>query len=165
MITIIAGTNREGSNTLKVAKEYQRFFAKKDVETTIFSLEKIDMLKRNDDFMALEETYLKPADKFVFVLPEYNGAFPGVFKLMIDMTEISKCWPSKKVMLVGLAAGRAGNLRGLDAMTNICNYIKLQVLPNKIPLSGIDTELENQQFTKDETIETIQTQIKQFISF
>jgi NAD(P)H-dependent FMN reductase len=165
MITIMAGTNREGSNTLKVAKEYQRFFEKEEVETTLFSLEKIDMLKRNADFISLEETYLKPAEKFVFVLPEYNGAFPGIFKLMIDMSEIASCWPDKKVMLVGLATGRAGNLRGLDIMTNICNYIKMEVLPNKIPLSSISSELENNQFIKEDTIEAIQNQIKQFISF
>ncbi len=165
MYTIIAGTNREGSNTLKVAKEYQSFFKEKNIDATIFSLKEITMLQRDEAFITLERKYLIPTEKFVFILPEYNGAFPGVFKLMIDMSDIKEVWHGKKVMLTGVASGRSGNLRGLDAMTNMCNYIKMHVLPNKLPISSIHEELLQDRFVKNQTIETIKQQIKEFISF
>ena len=165
MYTIVAGTNREGSNTLKVAKEYQAFLKEEGIEASIFSLQEINMLHRDDDFMALEAEYLLSTQKFIFILPEYNGAFPGIFKLMIDMSDVKECWYGKKALLTGVATGRSGNLRGLDAMTNMCHYIKMHVLPNKCPISSIHEELENDRFTKEQTIETIKQQIKEFISF
>jgi NAD(P)H-dependent FMN reductase len=165
MYTIIAGTNREGSNTLKVAKEYQNYFKSEGVEAQLFSLKEITMLHRDEAFEKLEAKYITPTTKFIFVMPEYNGVFPGIFKLMIDMTEIKPSWNDKKVMLVGLASGRAGNLRGLDAMTNMCNYMKMQVLPNKIPLSGINNELKGDVFIQEGTIQAIKQQIQEFISF
>lgn len=165
MYTIIAGTNIEGSNSLKVAKEYQNFLREECVASVVFSLQELQSLHRDEEFIALETKYILPAQKFIFILPEYNGAFPGVFKLMIDISDVKACWYNKKVLLTGVATGRAGNLRGLDAMTNMCHYIKMHVLPNKIPLSAIHEELENDRFKKEQTIETVKLQIKEFISF
>ena len=165
MYTIIAGTNREDSNTLLVAQEYQDFLKEEGIEATIFSLKEIESLHRDDAFIALENKYLTPAEKYIFIVPEYNGVFPGILKLMIDLTDLQTVWYGKKVLLTGLATGRSGNLRGLDTLTNICNYIKLHVLPNKIPLSTIHLELENGKFSNPETVKTIRQQIAEFISF
>ena len=38
MITIISGTNRKDSNTLKVAKYYQKELSKRGLVTELFSL-------------------------------------------------------------------------------------------------------------------------------
>ncbi len=57
MITIIAGTNRMDSYTLKVAKEYQRILAEKGLGVKLFSLEGVNLMERNEDFQA--ETFLK----------------------------------------------------------------------------------------------------------
>lgn len=165
MYTIIAGTNREGSNSLKVAKEYQTFLKEEGVKSQIFSLQEITMVQRNEDFIALEKKYLLPTEKYIFILPEYNGAFPGIFKLMIDMSDIKPSWGGTKVLLTGIASGRAGNLRGLDTMTNMCHYMNAEVLPIKLPLSGIDKELENDNFSNPNTVAVIKDQIKKFISF
>src|SRR5690606_5666896 len=97
-------------------------------------------------------------------IPEYNGAFPGIMKMMIDLSDIRNIWYGKKVLMTGIATGRSGNLRGLDTFTNICNYIKLHVLPNKIPISLINNELENGKFHKPETVQIIREQIREFIS-
>lgn len=98
-------------------------------------------------------------------MPEYNGSFPGVFKLMMDISDLSVCWNFKKVMLVGVANGRAGNLRGIDIMTNMCNYMKMHVFFNKFPISSVSSEIENDVFIKEQTIQTIKSQIEGFIKF
>ena len=84
MITIIAGTNRMDSYTLKVAKEYQRLLAEKGMGVNIFSLEGVNLLERNDAFQKSETEIIDPSDSFIFISPEYNGSFPGVLKLFID---------------------------------------------------------------------------------
>ena len=54
MYLIISGTNRKGSNTLKVAKEYQRLLKEKGVEAGILSLEGLNLLKRDKEFEQIE---------------------------------------------------------------------------------------------------------------
>lgn len=165
MYTIIAATNRKGSNTLKVAKQYQQFFQEANIDAQILSLEDFRSFERDEAFLAIEDKYLKPTQKFVFVMPEYNGSFPGIFKLMMDLSELATCWNHKKVMLVGVANGRAGNLRGIDIMTNMCNYMKMHVFFNKLPISSVSNELQQDVFIHDATIQTIRQQINGFIAY
>lgn len=165
MYTIIATTNRKGSNTLKVSKEYQRFFKEHGVEAQIFSMEELQSVQRDEKLEALEKKYLFPTTKFIFVMPEYNGSFPGIFKLLMDITDITQSFYHKKVMLVGVANGRAGNLRGIDTMTNMCHYMRMNVFYNKIPISNISHELNNDQFQSEVTVKLIHSQIEGFIAY
>ncbi|MEZ5047433.1 MAG: NAD(P)H-dependent oxidoreductase [Chitinophagaceae bacterium] len=165
MITIISATNRKGSNTLKVSKAYQQIFEQLGSKASIFSLEDFKSMYRDEMFMAMEKSILIPSQKFVFIMPEYNGSFPGIFKLMIDNSDITACWNHKKVMLVGVANGRAGNLRGIDNMTNMCHYIKMEVMPNKLPISNISQEISEEGFISESTRQMVEQQIEQFIKF
>lgn len=165
MYTIISGTNRPGSNTLKVAKEYQKFFKEFGVDANLFSLEDLNSLYKDSFFCKLEKELLIPTQKFIFIMPEYNGSFPGIFKLMIDNSDIKQCWHTKKVMLVGIADGRAGNLRGLDVVTNMCHYMKMSVYFDKLPISRINSELKDDMFSNEMTIQVIKNQIKGFIQY
>lgn len=165
MYTIISATNRKGSNTLKVASQYLLFLNELGIETKLLSLENFKSLQRDESFNELERTFLQPTQKFIFIMPEYNGSFPGIFKLMMDISDLATCWNYKKVMLVGVAAGRAGNLRGIDNMTNMCHYMKMNVFPHKLPLSSINSELSNDVFVKEATILTIKSQLIEFIRY
>ena len=107
----------------------------------------------------------RPTLKFIFVVPEYNGSFPGVVKALIDVLPRS-VWINKKAALVGVAAGRAGNIRGLDHLTNILNYMGVIVLPQKIYLSQVESLVNQEHEIIDvSTIEAIKTQIKGFSQF
>ncbi len=165
MYTIISATNRVGSNTLKVAKQYQTFFAEHQIDAKLLSLEDFKSFTRDDHYNDLETEFLIPASKFIFIMPEYNGSFPGIFKLMMDISDLSTCWNFKKVMLVGVANGRSGNLRGIDNMTNMCNYMKMNVYFHKLPLSSISKELSNDMFINENTIQEVKNQIKGFVNY
>jgi len=165
MFTIISATNRPDSQTLKVASQYQTFFKEQGVDAELFSLERFSSIVRDDAYEKLEQQYLVPTRKFIFVMPEYNGSFPGIFKLMMDISNLATCWNYKKVMLVGVANGRAGNLRGLDHMTNMCHYMKMEVYPKKLPLSLINRELADGKFVNEHTLQEIKQQIAGFIDF
>lgn len=166
MITIISGTNRKDSMTLRVARYYLQQLQKHTDEVHLLSLEDLPVWERSEALISAEEQWLIPSQKFVLVMPEYNGSFPGILKLMMDNSDIRRVWWHKKAMLVGVADGRAGNLRGLDHMTNILNYLKIHVLCNKIPLSRIGQELTDEGTLRHEsTRQAIDQQIEEFIRF
>ncbi len=166
MYTIISGTNRLNSHTEKVAFEYQKFLKDKNIEAIIFSLRNIDVLKKNAAFTSLENKYLIPATKFIIIMPEYNGTFPGVLKAMIDITEIRKVWWWKKALLTGVSTGRAGNLRGMDHITASLQYLNVFVHPNKLPISSIDKVMDEEGIISNEgTLQAINKQLDEFIKF
>ncbi len=166
MYTIISGTNRIGSHTEKVARQYQNILKDKKIEAKIFSLQGLNVLEKNPEFLLVENEFLIPAQKFIFIIPEYNGTFPGVLKAMIDISDIRKSWGWKKALLTGVSTGRAGNLRGMDQLTASLNYMNVIVHPNKLPISIIDKVMdENGIITNKSTLQAIDKQLEEFINF
>jgi chromate reductase, NAD(P)H dehydrogenase (quinone) len=164
MITIISGTNRQGSNTLKVAKEYQRILREKDVEAGLFSLEGVNTVTRDAAFEKIENDIIIPTHAFIFIVPEYNGSFPGVLKMLIDTSRTHEIWYNKQALITGNATGRAGNLRGMDHLADILNYIKITVHPNKLPISQVNRLMDGDgRFTDALTINAINNQLDEFI--
>ena len=165
MITIISGTNRD-NNTKKVALEYQRFLKEKNIDTCLLALDEQQVFVRDESFIKMEHDFLKPATKFIIIMPEYNGSYPGILKLMIDNTDISKVWWHKKVLLTGVSTGRAGNLRGMDHLTGSLLYLKMLVHPNRLPISVVDKLMgPDNHFSNAATINAIQTQLDEFVNF
>lgn len=167
MITIISGTNRLGSNTKKVANYYYKKLQNENhLDLKILYLEDIATHERNEELIRIEKEILIPSQAFIFIFPEYNGSFPGVLKSLIDHTDIRQAWWYKKALLVGVADGRGGNLRGLDQFSNVLHYLKMLVHPNKLPLSRINQELnENGSFKRELTRIEIENQLEEFLSF
>lgn len=166
MITVISGTNRKYSMTLKMARHYTSLLREQGADVHLLSLEDWPVWERGSAFLEIESAYLIPARKFVFVVPEYNGSIPGILKLLFDHSDIRKCWWHKKAMLVGLADGRGGNLRGLDHLTSILHYLKMNIYYNKIPISRIHQEMDETGQLKNElTIQAVQDQIRGFLAY
>ena len=163
---IISGTNREGSNSLKVAIQYQQLLKEEGIESSVVSLEDLELAKRNPAFIALETSTLIPAKKIIFISPEYNGSIPGVLKSMFDISEYKKVWWGKKALLTGVSSGRSGNVRGMEHLTTILNYLKVVVHPNKLPISSIYSLISvDSSIGDNETRRVINMQIEEFITF
>ncbi|GAO43317.1 NADPH-dependent FMN reductase [Flavihumibacter petaseus] len=166
MYTIISGTNRPGSNTIKIAAQYQELLKAKGIDAKMISLENLEVGTRNDAIRALEETILIPSEKFIFVSPEYNGSIPGVLKSLFDSSDIQRVWWGKKALLTGVSTGRAGNLRGMEHLTGILHYMKVVVHPNKLPISVVNVLLNLDGTIKDPaTLRAIDQQLNEFIAF
>lgn len=173
MTTIISCTNREGSNTLKLAEYYHKELAAKGFESEILSLKNLpdnfivsDLYgKRSEAFQSIQDK-ISATTKFIFVVPEYNGSFPGILKLFIDACTFPDSFYGKKAALVGLATGKYGNVRGIEHFTGICHYINLHVLPLRIHIPAIGKEFdENGNLYKEDTVKFVTQQIEQFITF
>lgn len=165
MYTIISGTNRIGSHTEKVANEYRRILSGKNINAPVFTLKNLDVLHRSPEIIKIETEILIPTEKFIFIIPEYNGSYPGVLKTLIDNSDIKKVWQFKKALLTGVATGRAGNLRGMDHLADTLHYLKMNVHYNKLPISVIDKVLEVNGYFNSETLKVVNDQLDEFIRF
>jgi chromate reductase, NAD(P)H dehydrogenase (quinone) len=166
MITIVSGTNRLGSNTLKVAHEYKRLLEDKGISAALFSLETVNAMKRDSDFEDIENNIIIPTTAFIFIVPEYNGSFPGVLKMLFDNSRSHEIWFNKEALITGNATGRAGNLRGMDHLADILNYLKITVHPNKLPLSTVNKLMDsNGKFTDAGALNAINNQLDEFLNW
>ena len=172
-ITIISSTNRPDSNTEKVANYYLSALKSKGAETELFSLKDLpecilhsDLYgKRSSEFQEIIDKYVDKQNKFIFVAPEYNGSFAGVLKVFLDAIP-PRMWTENKACLVGVSTGRAGNLRGMEHLTNILNYLKINVYHNKLPISRVDTLMDAQgNLTDADTLKVIDWQLEGFLKF
>ena len=93
MITIIVGTNRPKSRARRVAVLYAEMLQSHggtcqlldlaDLPADFTSTALYANAGQNDGFNELFDL-TNSAEKLVFVVPEYNGSFPGVLKAFID---------------------------------------------------------------------------------
>ena len=147
-LTIIAGTTRENSNSALIARFYAGQLSSSGAEVKVLDLKDLprdfvfsDMYgKRSDEMREIIDVYLESTQKFTFVIPEYNGGFPGVLKAFIDAVPPSVFY-GKKAGLIGIASGHAGGLRPLDQFTNVLNYLQVNVLHLKPKLSNIEAAI------------------------
>lgn len=171
-ITVISGTNREDSHTEKIARHYESVLHAKGERVHYFSLKDLpsDFIssdlygKRSGAFQQIIDRYVTDQHKFVFVSPEYNGSFAGVLKVFLDAVP-PRLWADNKACLVGVSSGRAGNLRGLEHLTNILNYLKVNVYHNKLPISRVDTLMNGVGIKDEETLKVIDLQLEGFLRF
>jgi chromate reductase len=180
MITVISGTNRKNSECLHFAKAYANIIrSKSDEQVELLALEAIphdwfhtDMYEteqQSPSLSALQNAYMLPASKFVYVIPEYNGSFPGALKLFLDACSVRKykeTFKGKKAALVGIATGRAGNLRGMDHLTGVLHHVGTVVLPNKLPISRIRQLMDKQgNITDEATLLVMEKQADELLNF
>lgn len=173
MVTIIASTNRPGSSTLQLAQYYQKQLAAKGMEANVLSLAQLppnlietDLYgKRSDAFNEIQDI-ITATDKFLFVIPEYNGSYPGVLKVFIDACSFPESFYDKKAALVGLSSGKYGNIRGIDHFTGVCHYLNLHIMPLKIHIASIRKEMdEHGNLTAEDTLRYTNEQMDKFIKF
>ncbi|MBE8713935.1 NADPH-dependent FMN reductase [Sphingobacterium hungaricum] len=173
MNLIISGTNRQPSNSLKIARYYQEELKLRNEDWEILSLTDLpsDIIetdlygKRSEEFSKIQDK-VSLAQKFIFIIPEYNGSYPGILKLFIDACAFPISFTHKKVALVGISTGKYGNIRGVDHFTGVCNYLRMHVLPLKIHIPQIQHEInQDLELVDPITLRFVQEQIEEIIRF
>lgn len=152
LISIICGTNRTDAISLGITQAYQSALTTLGVKTNLINLAELPLdfafsalyenEGKNDQFNNFREL-MKRTDKFVFIVPEYNGSFPGVLKTFIDGLEYPNTFRNKKCALVGVASGGQGSSLALSHLTDILNHCGTHVLAYKPRLVKIDEHFIN----------------------
>lgn len=161
-ITIVSATNHRNSLTAQVADYYAEILLKKGCESQVIKLTELPAdftesalygnMGKNTAFNRLKEI-MEASQKYVFIIPEYNGSFPGVFKAFIDGLEFPNTFKNKKCAMVGVSKGPQGGAFAMSHLTDIFHYLRMGVHPLKPRLSSIqdsqlDTILANPQHVK-----------------
>ncbi len=173
MIVIISGTNRPGSNTLKVAHQLAANYQTLGVETQLLNLAELPpevflpaaYAEKPPGFARFSEAILA-ADGLVVVTPEYNGGLPGVLKYFIDLLPFPESFVHRPVCFVGLAAGIWGALRPVEQLQAIFGYRNAYIFPERVFLPGIGSLLnEAGQFANPEISQRLSKQAAGFVGF
>ena len=173
MIAIISGTNRAGSRTLQVAKIIETIYKELQLDARILNLMDLPQAlfspasyaEKPGAFAPFSETVLN-ASGLVIVTPEYNGGFPGVLKLFIDMLKFPESFQHKPVCFVGLSAGRWGALRPVEQLQQIFAYRNAHIFPDRTFMPGISDLLEDDGKLKDPAIgDRLKKQAMEFCDF
>lgn len=157
MITIISGTNRRNSYSLKVANTISEILDNREIPNRVFSLEELppDFIfkkingEEDSETDQIIENIIVSAHKFIFVIAEYNGGFPGVLKGFMD-TVPPKYFKGKRAALVGIASGRGAALRPMDHFTSVLHYLQVEVLSDKPKFSAIEKCFDENNKMTDE---------------
>lgn len=160
MITVISATNRPESKSLVIARHYASLLESMNTDFELISLEELprdfvfeDLYgTKSERFNQIIDRYIAKADKLVFIIPEYNGSFPGILKCFLDGIH-PRIIRDKKAGIVGVSDGHAGNLRGQEHLTGILHYLRVHVHYNKPKISNVDDIVnENNQITDERVI-------------
>ena len=173
MITLICATHRPQNQTLSVVKKYADILREEGEEVKVFKLDELPEAfltentfgHPNHGLNSVIAEKIAPAKKLVVISPEYNGSYPGLFKAFLDAVP-PPIWRGKKVALVGVASGRAGNLRGMDHLTDVFHYLRAEIFSLKIPISRLNTLIEEDGEIRDEeTLRVLRQQAREFLQF
>lgn len=151
MVTVISGTNRAGSYTSLLAAYCTEWLSAQGIDSKLADLTSLNGLvvtekqfdSENQDavIISMRDELLIPSHHWIIISPEYNGSFPGILKWWIDLLSVKNrntVFKNKKVSLIGVASGRAGNLRGMDHLTGVLHYLGMMVMPEKLPVSRVE---------------------------
>jgi NAD(P)H-dependent FMN reductase len=172
-INVLVGTNRENSFTSSVARYYHQTLQDIGIQSNLIEINDVPFhaideflyKKGPNPFREYAHELFIHSPKLVIVSPEYNGSYPGILKLLLDACE-PPIFKGKKIALIGVASGRAGNLRGMDQLALVLNYLKMEVYSQKIPISGIYNLVdENRNLVDNNTQNVLKNHAQEFLNF
>ena len=174
MVNIICSTNRADAVSKHIADIYKQLLNDNGQEAEVINLQGLphdfafsalySNSGKNEKFNVYREKMVN-AEKFVFVVPEYNGSFPGVLKTFIDGLIYPKTFTGKKCALVGLSSGIQGAGLALSHLTDIFNYCGMHVLARKVKMAQIEKAMDNDVLSDEKYIEQLNKQSREFLAF
>lgn len=172
-ITVIAGTNRPGSNTRKVTDIVDSIYGEFGYPIQLIDLAQLPAeifdptsyetapasFKRFQDIVNTSEG-------FHIVTPEYNSSVPGILKYFIDMLDMPASVKGKSFCFTGLAAGQWGGMHSVEILQNLVISYGGKVFPTRVFIPGVRDVLSEEGQIQDEAIlKRLRTQAAGFIDF
>jgi len=174
MYIIVSSTNRPNNNSIIASKFYSKTLTEKGIENQIIDLQDLpadftetalyENSGKNPAFNVLKDQ-LEKATKIIFVIPEYNGSFPGVLKAFIDGLSFPNGIKNNKAALVGISSGDLGSHAAMSHFTDILNYMGCHIFATKIRIPFVEKHIADNNIITEKVMERIEKQISSFIEF
>ena len=171
-IVVVCGTNREGALSRLLAAEVAESYRQRG--------QTVDVLDMNElpaeallptAYKEQPESVTKLVDRFlasdgvVFVVPEYNGSYPGVLKLFIDMLPYPAGFDSRPSAFVGIAAGQFKSLRAVEHFQQVAGYRNAYIYPRRIFIGDSFKQFVDGKLADDELGKRLHKQAEGFLKF
>ncbi len=173
MIAVVSGSNRPASNTRKIAALVEELLAEAGVEVRLLDLAELphDVLAPSSytdppaSFTPFQDAIVA-ASGLVTVVPEYNGSFPGVLKLFIDVLRFPDSLADKPASFVGLSSGRGGGVRAVEHLEMVYHYRRAHLYGRRCFVPGIERALDASGRLVDPDAEArLRTMVHGFVDF
>lgn len=171
-IVVIPGTNRVGSLSIKLARTVAGHHAALGHEVDLIELalgpeflEPSAYKEPKPAVKAMVDRFLA-ADGVVFVVPEYNGSYPGVLKLFIDMLPYPQGFDRRPCAFVGLSAGQFQGLRAVEHLQAVCGYRNAYMFPPRVFIGESHRQFDaDGNLTDAKLAERLKQQAAGFVDF
>ena len=173
MIVVIAGTNRPGSVTLKVARRVESLVREEKAETFFIDLQSLppalydpgSYAQKPPEFAPYQKA-IREAQGILTVVPEYNGSYPGALKYFIDMLKFPESLVDVPCGFVGLASGEWGGLRAVEQLEMVFHYRSAHLYGRRVFLKGVARALDEAGNPRDpDTAARLSGMVKGFVAF
>lgn len=172
-LSIISSTDRPNSWSLKLSNYISRLYAERNVKAKVVSLEDFPLADVVGGKYGKEITSIKKfrepileADGIIFVIPEYNGGFPGILKMFIDYLPFPGSFEKMPMAFVGEASGAFGALRPVEQFQMIANYRNALQFPERVFIPRVSKEFDPETGLVDDFKQKLlDSQVENFIKF
>lgn len=139
MILVIAGTDRVGSNTGKIARAVKSLLEVHGEEIQLLDLADLKPASHNGPHYGIEApenlakavAMVNRADGVYVVVPEYNGSMPGALKYFIDHWTYPKSFEFRPFAISGLG-GMFGGLRPVEHLQGVLGFRNAFIYPERV---------------------------------
>ena len=171
-IVVVCGTNREGALSRLLAQEVAESYRMRDQDVDLLDMAELppEILlptaykDQPEKVKALVDRFLA-SDGAVFVIPEYNGSYPGVVKLFVDMLPYPEGFDSRPCAFIGLAAGQFKSLRAVEHFQQVAGYRNAYLYPRRIFIGDSFKQFVDGKLSDDELSKRLHQQAEGFLQF
>lgn len=172
-IAIVSGTDRKGSNALKVSTYLQKAYTEAGAKATVIDLQHFPIQavaggaygQDLPEIKAFNQAFLE-ADGVVMVVPEYNGSFPGILKLFIDYLPFPSAFLGLPMAFVGESAGSFGALRPVEQLQMVAAYRNAYQFPERVFINKVGQNFDEEKGPLEPLQnELLHKQVENFVRF
>lgn len=173
-IKIISGTDRPNSNSLKFSNFIQaKFMEFTNQNVDVISLEDFPLADVQGGIYGSEPQsvieFRQPivdADGLLFVIPEYNGSFPGILKMLIDYLPFPESFVNMPIAYIGIAAGAFGAMRPVEQFQMVTAYRNAVSFPERLFIPRFSKEFDSEAGLTDHfKQELLKSMVVNFVEF
>ena len=171
-IVVVCGTNRAEAQSRILAQEVAESYRQRGQDVDFLDMNELPQAaldplaykEKSPEVQALVDRFLK-SDGVVFVIPEYNGSYPGVLKLFVDMLPFPEGFDQRPCAFIGLAAGQFKGLRAVEHFQQVAGYRNAHLFPRRLFIGESYKQFVDGKLADDELSQRLYEQADQFIEF
>lgn len=169
---IISGTNRPGSRSRLISNIVQKMYQELNEKVEIIDLAELPFSDLTGAHYAggVSEAWAQAINKvnhasgLIFVVPEYNGSFPGALKYFVDHWKYPQSFEFRPMCFIGLG-GLFGGLRPIEQLQQVMGYRNAFQYPERVFLMNIFKTLKSPELEDPVAMQLLRAQAQGFQSF